>query len=188
MSADFLDDRRRSLEDEFFHKENQKDLAALRDKLAAQSTKEDLRKASGMDDEEVLDKLVEMGISANTVTALSLVPLIKVAWADGEIQDSERDAILQGAQGKGIEKGSSSFELLDAWLSKQPDDQLFNAWSGYIKTLRRELTEEQGKILKDQVVRFATLVAESAGGFLGFNKVSSDEKKALAWIEQAFDE
>ena len=28
------------------------------------------------------------------------------AWADGEIQDNERTAILQGAHGKGLESGT----------------------------------------------------------------------------------
>ncbi len=42
---------------------------------------------------------------------LSLVPLIAVAWADGEIQDNERTAILQGAHGKGLEEGTAGYEL-----------------------------------------------------------------------------
>src|SRR5690606_26860332 len=106
MSSEFLDDRRKSLEDEFFHKESQKDLAKLREKLAKQNSKDELRKASGMEDEAVLDRLVELGIGADTIAALSLVPLIKVAWADGAVQDREREAILQGAEDKGITKDS----------------------------------------------------------------------------------
>lgn len=185
--SDFLKDRRKSLEDEFFHKESQKDLAELKAKLAEKTSKEELKKASGMEDDAVLDKLIELGISADTITALSLVPLLKVAWADGAVQDRERDAILQGAQGKGIDKDSASFELLNDWLSNEPKDSLFEAWASYINTLRSELTPEQASILKTQVTRFARVIAESAGGFLGIGKVSSDEKKAIAWIESIFD-
>ena len=188
MSSEFLDDRRKSLEDEFFHKESQKDLAKLREKLAKQNSKDELRKASGMEDEAVLDRLVELGIGADTIAALSLVPLIKVAWADGAVQDREREAILQGAEDKGITKDSPAFDVLDDWLSKEPDDTLFDAWAAYIKALRSELSEEQGKILKNQVTRFAQVVAESAGGFLGIGKISGEEKEAMSWIEGVFDE
>ncbi len=182
-----LEDRRKSLEDEFFHKEAQKDLAKVREKLAAKASKEDLRKASGMEDDDVLDKLVELDIKADTVAALSLVPLIKVAWADGRIQDRERDAILRGAEGKGIDSDSPAHELLENWLKNAPDEALFTAWAAYIGALKSELTEEQSKILKTQVVRFAQVIAEAAGGFLGIGRVSSEEKAALAWLEGVFD-
>ena len=187
MSSDFLQDRRKSLEDEFFHKESQRDLANLKEKLAKQTSKEELKKASGMEDDAVLDKLIELGISADTITALSLVPLIKVAWADGTVQAREREAILHGAQGKGIEKDSTSFQLLDDWLASEPPDSLFDAWAAYITTLRSELTEEQTSILKTQVGRFAQVIAEAAGGFLGIGKVSSEEKQAMAWIAEVFE-
>lgn len=188
MSSDYLEDRRKSLEEEFFHKESQKDLEKLREKLAKQTSKEELKKASGMEDDAVLDRLVELGIRADTVVALSLVPLIKVAWADGEIQDREREAIMHGAEGKGIDKDSTAAELLKKWLHKKPDESLFTAWAAYIKTLCAELTSEQTTILKTQVTRFARVIAESAGGFLGIGRISNEEKEALAWIEQIFDQ
>lgn len=187
MSSDFLQDRRKSLEEEFFHKESQRDLAKMKEKLAQKTSKEELKKASGMEDDAVLDKLLELGIGAETITALSLVPLIKVAWADGTIQSNEREAILQGALGKGIEKDSASFELLDEWLAKKPPESLFEAWASYIGTLKGELTGEQASVLKNQVTRFATVIAESAGGFLGIGKVAKEEKSAIAWIESVFD-
>jgi hypothetical protein len=187
VSSDFLQDRRKSLEEEFFHKESQKDLATFKEKLARQTSKQELKKASGMEDDGVLDKLIELGIRADTIAALSLVPLIKVAWADGSIQDGEREGILHGAEGKGIDKQSGSYQLLEKWLETEPPDSLFEAWAAYVQTLRAELTPEQGSILKNQVTRFARIIAESAGGFLGIGRVSGEEKQALAWIESVFD-
>lgn len=186
MTRDLMEERRSALEDEFFHKQDQEKLAAMKDKLSAQATKEELRKVSGMTDEDVLDKLVALGLSGKTVAALSLVPLITVAWADGTIQDNERDAILHGAAGKGMEAGTDGHALLSSWLAKKPDDTLFEAWEGYIKSLLAQLNDEQTRLLKKQVVNFASLVAGSAGGFLGVGKVSGSEQKALARIEAAF--
>ena len=56
-----LEDRGRALEDEFFHKENQKKIDALRGKLDAQRTRDELRRTSGMTDDAVLDRLIALG-------------------------------------------------------------------------------------------------------------------------------
>lgn len=186
MSEHTLEERGRALENQFFDKENKAKLAALKAKEEAKTTREELRKASGMSDDVVLDKLVELGLRGNTIAALSLVPLITVAWADGEIQENERTAILQGAHGKGLEQGTDGYELLQGWLKTKPSEDLFEAWEAYIKALASQLNEEQNRLLKNQIVGFAKMVATSAGGLLGFGKVSASEEKALGRIESAF--
>jgi len=181
-----LEERGRALENQFYEKENQQKLAAMKQKLDTQGSKEELRKASGMSDEAVLEKLVALGLRGNTIAALSLVPLIQVAWADGKIQDNERTAILQGAHGKGLEKGTPGYELLQSWLQKQPSDELIAAWEAYIKALASQLNDEQNRLLKNQIVGFAKMVAAAAGGILGFGKVSASEEKVLHRIDGAF--
>jgi uncharacterized tellurite resistance protein B-like protein len=182
-----LDDRRKALEEKFFKDLEAKQIEELRAKKAKESTKEALRKASGMSDEQVLDRLVELGISADTVSAMSLVPLIQVAWADGEVHENERNAIVHFAEGKGIEKDSAAHLLLTKWLDKRPGADLLDAWVSYIHALDEHLTAEQRKILKRQVIDKARTIAESAGGFLGFNKISREEEEMLARLESAFD-
>jgi len=186
VSDNTLEERGRALENQFFDKENKQKIAAMKDKLDHQKTRDELRKASGMSDDSVLDKLVDLGLRANTIAALSLVPLIHVAWADGEIQDNEQSAILQGANGKGLEPGSDGYLLLESWLRTKPEPALFDAWESYIKALASQLNDEQNRLLKNQILGFAKMVATSAGGLLGFGKVSSGEEKALARIESAF--
>ena len=186
MADSSLEERGRALEDQFFEKENQQKLAAMKEKLDVQRGREELRKASGMTDDSVLDKLVALGLKANTIAALSLVPLIQVAWADGSIQDNERTAILQGAHGKGLEQGTDGYELLQTWLAKKPSADLFDAWEGYIKALAGQLNDEQNRLLKNQIINFAKVVAEAAGGFLGVGRVAATEDKVLARIGDAF--
>jgi hypothetical protein len=186
MTDNSLQERGKALEDEFFHKEDQKRLSAIKGKLATQSTKEELRKASGMTDDAVLEQLVGLGLTGQTIAALSLVPLIMVAWADGSIQDNERTAVLQGALGKGLEEGSDGYQLLESWLAKKPDEKLFVAWESYIKALAGQLNDEQNRLLKNQILNFAKVVAEAAGGFLGVGRVSATEDKILARIGDAF--
>ena len=186
MSDVTLEERGRALENQFYEKENQEKLSAMKHKLDAKASKDELRKASGMTDDAVLERLVALGLRANTIAALSLAPLIQVAWADGTIQDNERTAILQGAHGKGLEEGSDGYDLLQTWLKREPGDELFTAWEAYIKALAAQLNDEQNRLLKNQIVGFAKMVAASAGGILGFGKVSASEEAVLHRIEAAF--
>lgn len=181
-----LEDRGRALEDEFFNKENAKKIEALKEKLDDKRSREDLRKASGMTDDAVLDKLVELGLSAQTITALSLVPLVTVAWADGSVQDNERASILQAAHGKNLEAGSAGHTLLESWLTTPPGPKLLEAWEAYMKALAGQLNDEQNRMLRNQIVGFAKVIAESSGGILGIGKVSKGEESIIQRIEGAF--
>ena len=187
MSEEFLEERRNALENEFFHKEDQKKIGDLKLDLQESTTKDDLRKVSGMTDDAVLDRLVALGLTGKTVAALSLAPLVWVAWADGVIQDNERVAIMNAARGKGLEEDTPGYALLDGWLAKKPDESLFGAWETYIKTLAAQLNDEQNRLLRTQIVNFARVIAESAGGFLGIGRVAGSEEKVLARIAAAFD-
>ena len=60
MAEVTLEERGRALEDQFFEKENAQKLAAMKEKLDTQRSREDLRKASGMSDDAVLDKSAEL--------------------------------------------------------------------------------------------------------------------------------
>jgi hypothetical protein len=54
-------------------------VAALRKKLVAERSRDDLAAASGLSDPEALDALIAAGLSAGTLAALALVPLVAVA-------------------------------------------------------------------------------------------------------------
>jgi len=60
-----------------------------------------LAEASGLTDIDLVDRLVGLGIRASTLAALTLVPLIEVAWADDRMEAKERDAILAAAAATG---------------------------------------------------------------------------------------
>ena len=181
-----LEDRGKALEAEFFRKDDTKKISERKTEQKRAVSKEALRAASGMSDDEVLDQLLANGIGADTVAAMSLVPLVAVAWADDTIQDREREAILMAAQGKGIEKDSEAHQLLDSWLKTKPEPALTKSWVAYVGALDEQLTGEQLKILKRQVIGRARAIAEAAGGILGLGKVSAAEKLVLADLDDAF--
>jgi hypothetical protein len=187
MKTDPLGSRRQALEEEFFRKENARLAAELRLKRMADESKAAMSRVSGIEDEAVLDKLVELGIGAGTLAAMTLVPLVEVAWADGKMDGKEKAAILQGAEAQGVEPGSPAFALLEDWLANRPPPRLLAAWRDYVGALCDEMLPEERKQLKREVLARAQAVAEAAGGFLGLgDKVSDEERQVYGILETAF--
>ncbi|MCA9185629.1 MAG: hypothetical protein KDA99_08420, partial [Planctomycetales bacterium] len=79
--GDFLNARRKALEDSFFAQRDQELLKQLHERLQEATQREALAMVSGIEDEEVLDFLLRLNLSSETAAALTLVPLIEVAWA-----------------------------------------------------------------------------------------------------------
>jgi hypothetical protein len=186
-SPEVLRDRGRSLEDEFFRREDKRLLARLNDLKAAELDREALAGASGITNPGILDTLLRLGIKAETVTALSIVPLVEVAWADGSLDAKERRAVLDRAQQSGVAPGSTAQALLEAWLDRRPDPQLLDAWMHMVRGIRDQLGPDEAARLKTALLDHARAVAGASGGVLGMgSKVSGPEAAMLAKLEAAF--
>jgi len=187
MKPESFGGRRRDLEEKFFAQRDQELLRALREKAALGERKQALAEASGIADEELLDQLQQLDIGAETLAALSLVPLIAVAWADGSIDSKERRAVLSAAEQKGVGTEHPGYPLLERWLQEQPDPALLAAWKEYVSILSQTLDESALSDLKAGLLGRARAVAEAAGGLLGLgNRVSKSEQAVLDELEQAF--
>jgi hypothetical protein len=185
-SDDFLGDRRKQLEESFFHAENERLKTQLVAKKEAAADKAAVSEVSGVQDDQALDALVEMGLGRETLAALGLVPLVAVAWADGSVDEKERRAILEAAATRGFSKDGTCHQLLESWLSREPAEDLMTAWASFVEGLAKTLTDEARVSLKDDVVSRSTDVARAAGGFLGVASISKEEKAMLERVGQAF--
>ena len=181
-----LDDRRKALEEAFFRKENEKLRSELQQRREREANKKALAEASNLEDDEILERLSDLGIGADTVAAMSVVPLVAIAWADGHMDAREVDAILKGAAENGIEPGSAAHDLLDSWTRAQPGPELMETWRSYIGAVCAELSAEQRWRLEECIVGRAQAVAAAAGGFLGIGKISGEESRVLEALREAF--
>lgn len=179
----------RILENEFFAKRDAQKLAALRKEIASRAERVGLKEVTGIEDDAVLQKLIEVDVTADTLAAFALVPLVLVAWADGELDAKERDAILSAAASHDIEEDGASYELLNTWLSAAPDPSLGEAWRGYAVAFREILPREVVVALEDWVMTRAKKVAAATGGFLGLgSKISGKEQRVLDELEAVFQD
>ena len=181
-----LGERGRALEEEFFRKEDQRLTAKLRELKAKEASREELSRISGIKNTAILDRLVELGIHAETLVALSIVPLAEVAWADGAIDAKEEQAILDRAAKSGVTPGSSNHDLLKSWLERRPEPRLLTAWIHMVQGINENLTAEQVEALRAGLVERVQAVARASGGVLGVSKVSRAEAEMIRQLESAF--
>ena len=181
MSDDFLGDRRRVLEDSFFAQRD----CELMEKLKNQLKKEALSNAYGISDPAALEILVQANISPETMAALTLVPLIAVAWANGHIAPEERAAIFSVTEASGIGADSICRQLLDTWLA-EPCPDLIDAWKSYIQALATSISTDAITALRNEVLDHAHKVAAAAGGVLGMGSISKSEKAVIEDLKSAF--
>lgn len=187
MPQNIFQKRESALEYEFFHRVDEQLLARLRAKLDFEKQEQALADATGIHDEAVLEELAGLGIGAETIFAMSLFPLVWVAWADGNVEETERRAILEAAHSAGHERDTASHELIDRWLDHEPDADLMTAWKDYVGALCATLTEESRQTLKQDVMDRTRAVAKCAGGVLGFHRVSAAQNEILEEVEAAFE-
>jgi hypothetical protein len=148
----------------------------------------ELALASGISDEGMLRILTDLDIETSVLTALSLVPLVEVAWADGRMNPEERAAILDASGDHGISPDSSAHALLASWLEHLPRPELFEAWRSYIEAVFEPLTPGERQELRTGLVERARRVAEAAGGILGVGAISGSERLVLARLDEVLRE
>ncbi|RPJ84886.1 MAG: hypothetical protein EHM13_02805 [Acidobacteria bacterium] len=184
---ELLGNRARTLEDRFFLEQDRVLMEKHRELKKMEETRLALASVSGITNQGVLQRLVDLNVQAETLASLAVVPLVEVAWADGRVEDKEREAIMRASAETGIREGSPDYQLLDRWLAHRPGPDLLEAWRHYIEGLCELLKPEERESLRADLVDRAKRVAEAAGGFLGLtSKISDSERRVLEALEEAF--
>jgi hypothetical protein len=171
--------RGKTKEDEYFHKKEKELIENLRLKKHRQEQLKQLSEATGIPKEDIIENLQALGYTKDNVSLLHLVPLIEVGWADGTISDEERAMIFEAASMRGVKEGSVAYQELGDWLTNRPTDEFFEQTLriiGHLAPVDKESSDVLGQ---------AMAVAEASGGFLGFGKISAEEKALLARIAAA---
>ena len=184
---EILRERGRSLEEEFFRREDARLRENLRQAAQRENAREALVRASGINDPQVIDRLIDLDVHPETVTALSLVPLVEVAWADGTLDANEHAAILERVDDEQFPPDSPARALFEGWLTRKPDPKLLDAWAQLVAGLGEQMSREDVAALKTALLDGARAVAGASGGFLGLgSKISSAEADVISRLERAF--
>jgi hypothetical protein len=177
---DALHERGRALEEEYFRRKNRELIEKMRLEARRDEARRDMGAQTGLEDPETLRQLQTLGFTPETVVLLPLVPVVQVAWADGEVADAERSAIFKVARARGIAEGSAASHQLAAWLADRPSPAVFESATGLIRAMLDAPAQEANRISPDDLVGYCETIAASSGGLFGINKISAEERALLA--------
>lgn len=177
--TDALHKRGQALEDEFFHRVDEKLRADLRESMRRELMREQLSSATGFRDSVLLDHLVDAGFEGTSLTALALVPAVFVAWADGSVTPQERQAVFSVALQRGLEHEPTAIQLVEGWLHHRPPRSLWKLWKEYAVAIHDSVSATLAEKLIREIHGQAKTVAEASGGTLGIGRVSSEEQVIL---------
>lgn len=102
--------------------------------------------------------------SEDIVELLPLVPLVKVAWAEGRITRRERELIFSAAERMGIEPGSVLYQRLNDWLELHPTDDFYLASLERLHSDLQKMPEEERLLRHLDLLSDCVNIAEASGG------------------------
>ena len=180
--------RARTKEEEYFLRAESELLEKVRARAAKEAERRALGEYHGVQDEEILKAFEEAGYDRETVQILHLVPILQVAWVDGEISKAERDEILKIAAARNVVEGTPAHAKRLSWLDAPPAPEFFERTMEIISRLLELFPEEKRLSLQGDVMTASLAVASASGGFLGFgSKVSVDEKALIERFGAEFE-
>jgi tellurite resistance protein len=136
-----------------------------------------------MDDAALIRELNFLGVDTHTWPVLALLPLIQVAWADGEVQDAERALILEMAN-REYQLDERGHHALKNWLTHAPTEQYLSRG----RSAARLLAARQPDIASaDTMLAQCEAVARAAGGLFGFRAIDAREQAVLDELSEALN-
>jgi pSer/pThr/pTyr-binding forkhead associated (FHA) protein len=134
-----------------------------------------------VDEYSLFEMLRHMGLRRASAPVLSLLPLIEVAWADGVIQQGERDLILSIARYQ-FDFPDDGLDMLDAWLSYCPRQDYLERGRQVLRALADDTKVGVSIDSLEHILGFCDDVAKASGGLFGVGRVHHREREALAKI------
>jgi hypothetical protein len=138
-------------------------------------------------DAEILQDLLGLGYTPETVMLLHLVPLVQTAWAEGGVSDRERALIVEAARARGVEPGSPADQKLAEWLTSRPSERFFERTLRAIRAFLEARPAEEREASRRELLSYSTAIASASGGVLGIGAVSAEERAVLARISSELE-
>ncbi len=119
---------------------------------------------------------------------IPLVPLVKVAWAEGRITRRERELIFKAAERMGIDECSPAHERLASWLELHPTDDFYFNSLEHLNSSWDELPPDEKTLRRLDLISDCINVAEASGGAsrypAGGRRVCEEEFAAVKTIAE----
>ncbi len=135
-----------------------------------------------LEKDELVASLKKLGINEINYRVISVLPLVLVAWADGKVQQAEKNKIFEIAGKRGLLVGGGD-QVLSEWLDQKPSPSYFDLGFQTLVELARKQRGPGANLSAAnlrELIDLSSDVALAAGGLFGhFWTVSEDERQAL---------
>jgi hypothetical protein len=179
---DAFAERGRALENEYFKKKDRELIERMQKAAAAKQAHSDLSRTSGLTDPALVQDLLDLGFTPDTISLLPLIPVLEIAWAEGGITAAERDLIVRLARSRGITDSSAADRQLTEWMANRPDARVFERAGRLIAATLASTGQETARLTVDDLVQYCEKIAAASGGILGLGKISPEERALLSRI------
>lgn len=182
---DTFAERGRALEEDYFRKKDRALVEKMREAAAAEQARGEISRKTGVADPALLQELLDLGFTPDTVILLPLVPVLEVAWAEGGITAAERDLLVKLARSRGIDANSAADLQLTQWMASKPEPVVFQRAGRLIAAMLASGTEAPGgKMTADELVAYCEQIAAASGGIFGtsLRSITSEERSLLTRI------
>jgi hypothetical protein len=180
--GEFLDDRRRASEEDYFRRKDKELVEKMRQAALAEKTKSEMTAKTGLSDPALIEELQALGFTPDTLSVLPLVPIVEMAWAEGGITPAERQLLIALARERGLAEGSPADRLLADWMTTRPRPDVFSRATRLIRAMLETETVSGSSLSADDLIKYCESIAAASGGILGIGKVSAEERETLARI------
>jgi len=171
------------LEEEYFGRKNQELIEKLRERRAREADRQKMAEMMGVDDQEVLEALQDLGYTSETIPLLHIVPLVEVAWNEGGVADRERGMIFEIAEARGVRPGGVAHEMLTHWLENRPSERFFENSLRAIRVIFDLLPEEQRITGRRDLITYCSQIASAvASGIFGPGGINDEERDLIGRI------
>ena len=184
----FLEDREHALENEYFRRKDRELIERLREDGRKQAERHDLENRLGTHDAVFLEQLQATGFTPDNLALLHLVPLVEVAWSEGEVTPRERELILALAVSRGVTPDGPIHAQLVGWLDERPAEAFFETTYEAIRKMLALEDAPSRHAMQQDVESWSTKIAEATGGVLGMMPISKDERECLRRIAERLSE
>lgn len=164
MSDDIFKDRERAAEGQWARARDAELIEKLRNKEQLAAMTAALAEVLRVKAPELLQRVIGVGVMADTAPALLLAPLVQVAWAGMSVTDQERDTVMRLAGAAGIKATDASGMQLADWLKTRPPEDLFATAIDVIRTGLSVLPQAEREERVAGIAKACREVADASGG------------------------
>jgi hypothetical protein len=145
-----------------------------------------LSSVTGTVDENLLERLIHLGLHAENLEALRFAPIAEVAWASGRVTQFEQVSAINAALSSDLLSDPAAFDLFQSWLATRPDKALWSLWEDYMSDRLARADESREAEFGRRLYEAATRIALTSGGLLDQGDICVAEQRVLDRIARVY--